>query len=234
MSTKKDALHKLAQKRKGDKTWDGYYSIADFHDGVYECDYVSPYTKGASNLDASIFVMMQDWSSTDSLKKAVCQDSVKYGRTLGKPSNVNLETLLQIHFGCRLSQTYATNLFPFIKVGPMNARIPHRIMHRAAIEYGLPQIRIIKPKLVICFGLPTFNGLRAAVGLRKVRTVNDGIDEPFMIESARVWLQTHTSPQAQNTRIRHGVNQVAFDWQRMVKSLNVDSAQAFQRFMKAA
>jgi hypothetical protein len=80
---KAEALYRLAQKRKNN-IWEGYYSIADFHDGIYECDYVSPYTKTAGNLNAEAFIMLQDWSSFDSLNGPICQDSIKYGHTTGK------------------------------------------------------------------------------------------------------------------------------------------------------
>jgi uracil-DNA glycosylase len=219
MVAKKEALSRLAQKRKTD-VWPGYFSIADFHGGIYECDYVSPYTKTAGNLNADVFVMLQDWSSTDSLNGPICHDSIKYGHTVAKFTNSNLKELLQQHFGIKLSQTYGTNLFPFIKPGPMNAGIPQRLMDRAAIEYGLPQIEIIKPKLVICFGKSTFNALRTSAGIPKVSSVDEGIERPFKVGDTSVWLQAHTGMLGQNNRNRGGVNRVDADWRKMVRSVS--------------
>lgn len=214
MVEKKKALLQLAKKRQSN-VWPGYYSIADFHEGIYECDYVSPYTKTAGNLNADLFVMLQDWSSYDSLSGPICCDSIKYGHTVSIFTNSNLKDLLRKHFDLTLEQTYGTNLFPFIKPGPMSSHIPQKLMTDAAKEYGLPQIEIIQPRLVICFGLVTFNALRIAAGFRSVSTVYEGIESPFKIGSSSIWLQAHTGRLGQNNRNKGGINRVSLDWQKM-------------------
>ena len=218
--TKKEALHRLAQNRKS-AMWHGYSGIADFHNGVYECDHVSPYTKTAGNFKADVFVMLQDWCSSDFLDGPISHDSIKYGHTVANFTNQNLKDLLQRHFGLKLSRTYGTNLFPFIKPGPMNSNIPRRLMDRAAIEYGLPQIEIIKPKLVICFGKITFNALRSAVGIKKVLSVDEGIQRPFTFRETAIWLQAHTGMLGQNNRNKGGINRVNTDWQKMARSVSI-------------
>jgi hypothetical protein len=40
-----------------------YSGIGDYHDGAYECERVSPYTKTAGNVDADVMVLLQDWAS---------------------------------------------------------------------------------------------------------------------------------------------------------------------------
>jgi hypothetical protein len=220
MLKKTDALNRLVKKRQlRENVYQGYFSIADFHDGVYECDYVSPYTKSADNLNANVFVMLQDWASSDAFKDGISNDSIEYGHEVARFTNSNLKTLLQKHFGLKLSQTYGTNLFPFIKPGPMNAKIPQRLLRKAAVEYGLPQIDIIKPRLVICLGKDTFNALRASVSLVEVMTVGEGIEQPFTYQKTVIWLQAHTGILGQNNRNRGGVSRVHTDWQRMAASL---------------
>ena len=199
--------------------YQGYFPIAHFHGGVYECNYVSPYTKSAGNLNAGVFIMLQDWASSDAFANGISHDSIKYGHEVARFTNSNLKDLLKQHFELKLSLSYGTNLFPFIKPGPMNARIPQRLLEKAAVEYGLPQIDIIKPKLVICLGKETFNALRAALGLGKVKTVGEGIEQPFKYRKAVVWLQAHTGLLGQNNRNRGGVNRVCGDWQRMAASI---------------
>lgn len=222
MVDKKEALSLLAQKRKSG-CWGNYLPIASFHDGIYECDHVSPYTKSAGNLDADVFLMLQDWSSEDALNGPICRDSIEYGHTLTKFTNVNLKCLLERHFELPMHQAYGTNLFPFIKRGPMNGKIPRKDMVRAAIEYALPQIEIVGPRIVICFGLATFNALRSAVGtlypdkeITRVSSVAKGIESPFAIGNTSVWLQAHTGRLGQNNRNKGGVNRVEEDWSRMV------------------
>jgi hypothetical protein len=70
----------------------------------------------------------------------------------------------------------------------MNASIPQRLMNRAAIEYGLPQIEIVEPKLVICFGKSTFNAVRSAIGIPMVGSVEEGIERSFKFKSITIWL----------------------------------------------
>lgn len=214
MDDKNAALLKLAQKRKSD-VWPGYRSLASFHHGVYECDYVSPYTKTAGDVDADVFLMLQDWSSSRMLEGAVCQDSVELGHSSAIYTNVNLKQLLKRHFGLFLAQTYGTNLFPFIKNGAMNAAIPQRDMVCAAKVYGIPQIEIVKPRIVVCFGVATFNALRIASSLEKVSSVQQGMASPFELGQAKVWLQAHTGRLGQNNRNRGGVDRVNDDWRAM-------------------
>lgn len=220
MLRKTDALDRLVKKRQlRENVYPGYFSIGHFHDGVYECNYVSPYTKSAGNLNAKVFIMLQDWASSDAFKEEISRDSIEYGHEIARFTNSNLKALLQQHFGLKLSQTYGTNVFPFIKPGRMNAPISQRLLKTAAVEYGLPQIDIIKPRLVICLGKDTFNALRASLGLDKVMTVGEGIEQPFTYRKTVIWLQAHTGRLGQNNRNRRGVNRVHDDWQRMAGGL---------------
>jgi hypothetical protein len=61
-------LKALATKRQRAR-WPGYKGIGDYHNGVYECPYVSPYTKTAGNVDADIMVVLQDWTSDESIRR---------------------------------------------------------------------------------------------------------------------------------------------------------------------
>ena len=56
---KHERLRALAAKRRADR-WPGYRCIGDCHDGAYDCEYVSPYTKSAGNVDSPILVLLQD------------------------------------------------------------------------------------------------------------------------------------------------------------------------------
>ena len=132
-------LKALATKRQRAR-WPGYKGIGDYHNGVYECPYVSPYTKTAGNVDADIMVVLQDWPSDEYIRRDVDSDSVTYGYTRGEPTNRNLVRLLEEHFDTALTDIYGTNLFPFIKMGHMGSSIPRRDLVRAAREFALPQI----------------------------------------------------------------------------------------------
>lgn len=205
------ALAKLRQATR----WPSYDCIGDYHGSAYECDFVSPYTKTAGNVDAEIMVMLQDWASDDFLKGAFSEDSAMLGYSRSSETNQNLISLLQTIFGLTLGQVYGTNLFPFVKLGAMNAPIPQRDLLRAANEFGMPQIRIVKPQLLICLGLSTFNAVRRRCGLSSCPTVDSALQNSFDLEDTRVWCQAHTGRLGRNNRNRGGLNRVFGDWRRM-------------------
>jgi hypothetical protein len=208
---KQDLLLELARKRKTTR-WPEYGQISDYHDGAYECDFVSPYTKSAGNVNAEIFVLLQDWSSDESLRGSLDSDCVHYGLTRTLPTNKRLIELLRSHFGVELADVYATNLFPFIKKGGMSSSIPIDDLVRAAQEFALPQIRIVQPKLVVCLGLNTFNVIRIACGHAPAQRMNEAIASPFTLDESRIWCQAHAGALGQNNR---GCERVAEDWRKM-------------------
>jgi hypothetical protein len=148
-------LLELARARQLSR-WPGYTPLADYHDGAYECDFVSPYTKSAKNVNAEVMVLLQDWSSHDRLAGDFDRQAAELGHTPSLPTNRNLVRLLRTHFKLELGDTFGTNLFPFIKTGNLSSGIPARDLHRVAREFAIPQIEIVAPKVVVCLGLVTF------------------------------------------------------------------------------
>lgn len=216
--SKREALVALAKKRQAAR-WRGFSCIGDYHDGVYECAFVSPYTKTAGCIDAEIVVMLQDWSSDGNLSGPVDHDAVKIGYTPTLATNRNLTKLLRSMFEVEVKDVYGTNLFPFIKPGPMSGPVPHHDLVRAANEFGLPQVRIVDPVLVVCLGLATFNALRQAAGaLPLSSSLASAIESPFDFGRARVWCQAHTGAWGQYNRNRRTgveVDLVSRDWRNM-------------------
>ena len=214
MSVKAERMRSLVDKRRRE-VWPGYTRIADYHDGIYEAEHVCPYSKSACNLDARIMVMLQDWISHDAISAPVDENMVRHGQLPHLPTNRNLKRLLLQTFGLSLGETFATDLFPFIKPGGMSTYIPTRDLRRAAREYGLPQIEIVSPELVVCIGLATFNAVRSACGLDAVRPLGAAIDQPFRWKETHVWCQAHTGGMGYNMRSRGDPTRVAADWARM-------------------
>jgi len=214
MSDKATLLSKLTEKRKN-TCYEGYTSIGDYHDGVYECDFVSPYTKSAGNTNSDIMIILQDWCSEAFLLKKICSETLKYGYDPSIRTNIKLKELLLEHLEITLAETYGTNLFPFIKPGPMHANIPAKDMKRAALDFTIPLIDIVEPKIAICFGTSTFNALRKACGLRPVKNMAEAIDDHFSYNKTEIWCQAHTGQLGQNNRNRGGVDRVSSDWEKM-------------------
>jgi hypothetical protein len=210
-SSKKDDLHALAKLRQS-KTYKGYKSISDYANGLYECDYVSPYSKSAHNVDAEVFVILQDWSSDENMSGEVCKETNLLGYTPSRGSNKNLIKLLKANLNLELKDTYATNLFPYIKMGKMSAKIKSTDMSKAAKEFTLPMMGIIKPKIAIALGMETFNALRQSCDLKPAKNMSEAVGLSFKYSSTKIFFQAHPSQQSQNTRTKVLVTK---DWECM-------------------
>lgn len=208
-------LLKLAEKRKS-FTYNGYTAIGDYNNGSYECDYVSPFSISAHNIDADIMVILQDWCSEEGFGKTVDQETLKYGYTPSVKTNVNLKKLLFDNFNLGIEDTYATNLFPFIKYGEMNARIPAKDLLSAALDFSVPMIDIIQPKLVICLGKDTFNAIRKACRLKVVYSIDEAVNSHFSYKNTEIFGMAHTGMLGKNNRNRGGVDRVTDDWNMMI------------------
>ena len=212
--SKKLRLLALAKKRQHAKR-EGYNNIGDYHNGRYECDFVSPYTKTANNVDSPLLIMLQDWASDDFLGGPFCEVTQIYGRTPSRATNRQLENLLRQYFNVSICDKFASNLFPFVKPKSMNAKIPSKDLVLEAREFALPQIEIVAPRLVIALGLDCFNAIRRALNLAPSRTIASAVGNLTTFGDARIWCQAHTSPQGQNMRNRSGTDRVSADWQAM-------------------
>jgi restriction system protein len=164
-------------------------------------------------------VILQDWSSSEKLSGPLDQEAMKYGYTPSLSTNKNLIRLLNAHFGVRLNDIYATNLFPFIKPGDLSAAIPLYYLVRAAQEFALPQVKIVCPKLVVCLGGTTFNAIRRACGYKGWLKMDSAIESSFKVDKSRIWCQAHTGQLGQNNRNRGGEDRVFSDWERMKNAI---------------
>jgi len=210
-------LKELGSKRKA-AAWDGYFQISDFHDGKYDSEFVSPYTKGADNTDSKVFLLLQDWSSFDFLSNPVLDlDAIRIGRTPHLPTNRNLAKLLKEFFQSGLNDVFATNLFPFIKPGKMNQRIETTNYLRAAHEFAIPQIEIVDPQIVVCFGLQVAKAMRRAVAELATKKLGDIIGSPVIVRSRQYWFQAH--PGGQGMAARGGFQKLRSDWASMIASM---------------
>ena len=208
---KQEDLYILAKLRQS-KTYEGYKSIADYANGVYECDYVSPYSKSAHNVDAEVFVILQDWSCDNNMIREVCNETNLLGYTPSVGTNKNLIKLLKENLNLELKDTYTTNLFPYIKMGGMSAYIKKGDMKKSAKEFTLPMMDIIKPKIAVALGMKTFNALRESCDLKPARNMSEAVDLAFKYSATKIFFQAHPSQRSQNQRTKALVIK---DWRRI-------------------
>lgn len=219
-SNKRARLLELARRRQSSR-WPPHRCVGDYHSGVYECDYVSPYTKSAQNVDASIMVLLQDWASDAELSGEIDTGARDLGYSPTNQTNIRLKKLLHDHLGLTLADTYATNVFPFVKLGAMNADVPMRDLVRAAAEFAIPQIEIVAPRIAVCLGKAAYNAVRRAAGRHMAKTLEEAISSPFSLGSTQVWCQAHTGSIGTNNRNKGGVDRVTADWQRMAMAHHI-------------
>jgi restriction system protein len=167
------ALVRLRRQPNAGTRQDGYLRdyrrIEEFHDGFYDQHgWVSPWTVSACNVDSELMIIGQDWASEDFLSKEPDARMRALGHDPALATNRNLQRLLHEAFGHGFESTFATNAFIFAKPGGMNTRLPATDLALSARRFALREIEIVRPKMVICLGMGTFNGLRAALNCRPV------------------------------------------------------------------
>lgn len=153
-----------------------------------------------------------DWSCHNELSGRFDAEAAELGYTPGFPTNRNLIRLLKDTFDLELKDVFGTNVFPFIKPGNNNARIPIGDLEKAARAFAVPQIRIVQPSLVVCLGLVTFNALQRACGVKDSPSLPEAIESPFMLDRSQVCCQAHAGALGQLNR---GRARVPEDWRRM-------------------
>jgi len=196
---KQKALKRLAKKRKKTRM-NGYCVLSDFHDGTYECGYVSPWSISAHDVDTDVMVVGHDWSSEEWMKRPIDNESAQRGYSSKFRTNKNLFDLLDRHLNLKFDETYATNAFPFVKRGQSQGSIRSEDMTWAVQTFLLPQIEIIEPQLVICLGLAVYNALRRTCGHHTVATLTAAISEPFDYRCSKIVAVAHTGAFGPNNR----------------------------------
>ena len=213
VNNKLDEIRKLSNQRRNDRL-DGYLSVSDFYGGRYDTsDFVSPYTKSACNLDADVMLIAQDWSSEQSLLSfGYSEELALKGYSPQLPTNKRLQALLTNKLGIKFNQTYATNLFVFIKHGSISAKIKNRDLLYSAQTYTLPEISIVRPKIVICLGSAVYKVLSKSI-LGTERHLKTSVDYPFSYDNALIFGTYH--PGGLGTAAAGGAEAVELHWQKI-------------------
>jgi restriction system protein len=207
--SKEDNLRALARIRKADRVI-GYKTFGEYHGGRYDVnDFVVPWTISAHNYEADLLIMGQDWNSDGNLSGPFNQRQADTGQIAELASNRNLKTLLKDHCALSFCETYSTDAFPFVKMGTMSASIRWKDFICATEKYALPQIEIVRPKVVVALGSVTYNALRKLVGY-KYRRISDVWDE-CSYKGIEIIGVTHTA--AMSINMAGGLPGVAHQWE---------------------
>lgn len=163
---KSEALRRLVEARRRD-TLVGYTGdYLRFADVDCDCEYVVPWTISADAVHADLMLIAQDWTSVDFVRGLDAKEREEQRRTgqiARLATNVRIREQVLPHFGLTFAQTYATDAFAFVKRGAMTAPLPFGDLVRSSAAYALPQIGIVRPKMVLCLGSRTFNAVRRAI-----------------------------------------------------------------------
>lgn len=214
------ALEKLALERKKDKL-ENFLNIGDVLDGYYDHgNYISPWSKSAFNVNTKVMLIAQDWSSEKFLTKKKDEDAATIGHTPSLPTNVNLKKMLRDSFKLEFEDTYATNLFVFIKKGSISNSIPIKAMLYSTKEYAIPQIEIVKPQIVICIGAVTNNIMRRSLNFPPVK-IKDSVNNPAYLGNTKIYGVYHTG--GLGTANAGGYRHAVQLWHEIAKISNIYS-----------
>lgn len=213
LSARIDRLKSVGARRKG-KRLAGYFSIGDFHNGAYETEYVSPWTKSAHKEDADIMIVAQDWASEKYLSRPLNPQLINLGYDPFLPTNQNLQALLHRHIGVGFEDVFATNVFPFVKPGSMSRKVNMTELSYCAGEFLFPQIEIVKPRLTIFLGLATYRAALHALGKKRPKKLASAIENPLSALNTAMHCVAHTG--AWGTKQR-GEHQIDSDWEALGK-----------------
>ena len=151
--------------------------ISDYDvNGIFK-NLISPNAKTANNLNTQVVIVLQDWANQANADKYFSNPEgsvLKYGYDPFIQTNKNLRNLLVDFFSEELmlssankedaslagvfDKIYVTNIFQFLKPGGMSSVVPQKFVKKCA-EFTKQEIKIIKPKVVICLGSKSFFGL---------------------------------------------------------------------------
>jgi uracil-DNA glycosylase len=207
LQDRRDRLLALAKRRQA-ADW-GFMNLKQYQGGSHECDHVSPWSKTAGNVGSELFFLLQDWSSDANANEEPDPETLVRGYTPGMRTDDTLIRRLQEHFNASPADVYGTNLFPFIKPGRISAPIPWKALTRAAEEFALPQIDIVRPRLVLAFGKSCFNAIEAALGHQPSGRLSEAIEKPIEYTDTRIWCLAHP---AWDVVHRRGSAAVTADW----------------------
>lgn len=220
-SCKKTAIQQLVRARQAARH-PKHWALSEISSGFYDCDFVSPRTKSACNLDADLMIVGQDWVSEPFLR-ARSEVLQRLGHDPRLPTNKNLQRLLREQFGMAFADTYATNVFTFVKAGDMSAPVPMPDLADCARRFLLPQIEIVRPRMAICLGQATFNSVRRALRVPPLSLNEAGQPSGHTTYfGSEIYGSPHLG--ARGTANAGGLNNVARLWQAFADRLAVRRA----------
>ena len=174
------ALKLLVQERRDtemDGAYDGYLNISDvapeFDNDSYGYEHcITPLSKGACNVEASVMVVMNDWMGTEGIDKintaGLMKSLISNGRittgvgelktckSLSATARTNSyldKNIIENHLHMRRQDVYITNVFPFVKSGSMCSNKSNKAIKEAS-HFFMRQVEIVQPKLILILGTP--------------------------------------------------------------------------------
>jgi uracil-DNA glycosylase len=237
---KEELVLNIGRKRLQDRLPDPSYScFQDYHGGAYDGPWPTPWTKSAHNVMTKVMVVGLDWDSRDNLSLPLNPVWAELGQNPELWTNRNIKSLLRTHFGLEWEETYATDLFVFVKPGGMSSNIRGDFLAYSRNSYNVPEIKAVEASLILCLGRRVYNLLRnhpEAKGKKlpsRYVSVREAIahDEEVFIGGSLLIPLTHTG--AMGINMAGGLAGVAHEWERARGKLDTpaklipDSTQEF-------
>jgi hypothetical protein len=156
------------------------------------------------------------WSRvSDLLEQSGKEEMKRVGRDVTLKSNIAVDLLLKQYLNLEFHQTYATDTFVYVKPGGMSAPVKWGALVQSARLYALPQIEIIRPRMVICLGRgANYSALHnAALGSMPPALEGDSPKGPILWKNSEIYGVTHPS------RARMYKTRVQAEWEFLAHRL---------------
>ncbi len=201
---------------------EGFHSLGELFGGAAECQFVSPWTRAAGNIDARVMVIGLEGARYTEIAQITVRNEVRQlGYNPFDREHIYLDHLLQRYLGRHRSECYLTTVLNHVR--PKGVRtIPKRVLVEQARRFTIAEIRIVRPAIAICLGKLVSYGVLRASG-RIARSFADVRRRPFRFDETLVWCVSATGFHGLVTRrnggFRAGRQAIERDWEMIAGSM---------------
>lgn len=196
-----EAYADLVRARKVCRLCDGLTNPASCADGIYDGDYIGPWSQWQGSLTAVMMIVGQDWG-----------DTAYYIKQRGRDDESNATNKMLVELvrstGLEMNSVFLTNAILCLKEGGLQAPVREQWFANCGPRFLKPTIELIKPKVLVTLGEWAYRSVQKLYSLpplpfRKTVDRQEGFQLPHdvlffpMYHCGRRILNTHRSIEKQ-------------------------------------
>ncbi|MGG3662952.1 uracil-DNA glycosylase family protein [Bacillus gobiensis] len=210
--SKQESYKELVAQRKRCFLCEGVENPSKINNGEYDSDFINPWSKWKSNLNAKVMVIGQDWGNV--------KHFVKNKGTVDNNNNTNKRLLTYLELiEVDQEDTYFTNTIKCMKQSnDMSGKINSKWITNCGEIFLKKEIEIVSPDIILVLGKKAFDVICKLYSIKKCRNLGIAINKsnPFIINNKiKVFPLYHLSTRVVN----RSVAQQEQDWMRIKQHL---------------